>query len=128
MSSSPFGVSAASPMHTGEAGRSVAIQTAQAMARGQGECGVCVFFDLGSNKSFVTPGLQEQIKPKVRWSEWLELATFGNTSSKKLGISDVIEFELFSHAGDKSMFQVIKVIMMVVYEITIVTRRAYTKR
>ena len=100
---SPIGASAASPMRVGEQESCVAMQTAQALVRGQGECRARVFFDSGSNKSFVATRLKEQINPKVRRKEWLELTTFGNTSSKKSGLTDVAEFELFSLAGGKGI-------------------------
>ena len=45
--------------------------------------------------------LKELINRKMRRTEWLELTTFGNTSSKKSGHTDVVEFELFSLAGGK---------------------------
>ena len=49
-----IGGSAASPMHVGNAGELVAMQTAQALVRGESESRVRVLFDSGSNKSFVT--------------------------------------------------------------------------
>ena len=51
--------SVASPMHVGESGGRVAMQTAQALVRGQNECRVRVLFDSGSNKSFVTTSVNE---------------------------------------------------------------------
>ena len=39
----------------------------------------------------------------MRRKEWLELTRFGNTSSKKSGLTDVVEFELFSLAGGKGI-------------------------
>ena len=60
--------SVASPMHVGESGSHMAMQTAQALVRGQSECRVHVLFDSGSNKSFVTTSVKECINPKVKGS------------------------------------------------------------
>ena len=51
--SSPVCASAASPMRVGEQGSCVSMQAAQALVRGQGECRPRLFFNSGSNKSFV---------------------------------------------------------------------------
>ena len=51
-------------MHVGKSGSHVAMQTAQALVRGQSECRVRVLFDSGSNKSFVTTSVKECINPK----------------------------------------------------------------
>ena len=93
---SPYGqnktpiTSSPSSLHVGTGGR-VALQTARAVIRGEGEpYTVRVLFDAGSHRSFITSKAAQRTQLARIRQEWLGISTFGQRS-KDMRLRDVIE-------------------------------------
>ena len=89
-----------SSLHVGTGGR-VALQTARAVIRGEGEpYRVRVLFDAGSHRSFITfKAAQRAQLARIR-QEWLGISTFGQRS-KDMRLRDVVEAKVSPINGQK---------------------------
>ena len=72
---------------------SAALQTVQAVVNGKEENKVCVLFDSGSQKTFVTAEVVEKAKLRVVRKEMLGIKAFGNVDSDRK-LRDVVELDL----------------------------------
>ena len=81
-------------------GSSAALQTALAVVNGNDKVKVRVLFDIGSQKTFVTPTVVERAKLQVVRKENLGIKAFGSeTAERKL--RDVVELDLRAARGGK---------------------------
>ena len=88
------------PVHTSP-GR-VALQTAQAVLKGEKGVRVRVLFDTGSHSSFVTCKVARSVGLKVIRQEWIEISTFGG-QSRESGLRKVCEIEVFPMQGGEGV-------------------------
>ncbi len=89
-----------STLHVGAGGR-VALQTARAVIRGDGDpYRVRVLFDAGSHRSFITSKAARCSQLPVIRQDWLEISTFGQ-GSKDACLRDVVDVKVSPIGGQK---------------------------
>ena len=80
----------------------IALQTAQALIKGDVPGRVRVLFDSGSHKSFVTTKAASNYGLEIVRKEWVTINTFGHTV-KESGLREVVQFDVMPLQADRSL-------------------------
>ena len=80
----------------------IALQTAQALIKGNVPGRVRVLFDSGSHKSFVTTKAASNYGLEIVRKEWVTINTFGQTV-KESGLREVVQFDVMPLQADRSL-------------------------
>ena len=94
-------VSAPNSMLVGTESR-IALQTAQALIKGERQGRIRVLFDSGSHRSFITAKAASSYGLGVVRKEWLSICTFGQRV-KESGLREVVRFDVTPLQGDKAL-------------------------
>ncbi len=94
-------VSAPNSMLVGTESR-IALQTAQALIKGERQGRIRVLFDSGSHRSFITAKAANSYGLGVVRKEWLSICTFGQRV-KESGLREVVRFDVMPLQGGKAL-------------------------
>ena len=94
-------VNAPSSMLVGTESR-IALQTAQALIKGENQGRVRVLFDSGSHRSFITAKAASSYGLGIIRKEWLSICTFGQRA-RESGLREVVRFDVMPLQGDKTL-------------------------